>query len=232
MKMKFKTTFFRITLLAFGLAILFSFAGEPKVRIAFMGDSITIGSGLKNAKVECYPSKFSELLKGKYGDKYEVGNFAVSGRTMLRHGDYPLWNEPQFTEALKFKPDVVYIMLGTNDTKPQNWDKFGNEFAVDYQTMIDTFKSVNPNVHFILAFPPPAFKVQWGIRDSVIIHGVSPVVKEMIETNGTYSIDYYQPLKESSNLFPDAIHPNAEGAKEMAELLFQKWNSIQESSGN
>lgn len=189
------------------------------LKIAFLGDSITIGSGLKNAKEECYPSQFAHLLQSKYGDSYQVGNFAVSGRTMLRHGDYPLWNEPQFKQALAFKPDVVYIMLGTNDTKPQNWDKYGNEFANDYQAMIDTFKSINPETKFILAFPPPAFKVQWGIRDSVIIHGVNPVISEMVSKNHSFSIDYYQPLKNKSSLFPDHIHPNAEGAEVMATIL-------------
>ncbi|MFA9388267.1 MAG: GDSL-type esterase/lipase family protein [Prolixibacteraceae bacterium] len=211
---------FKQLLWLLALGMLFSCAVKPPVKIAFLGDSITIGSGLENANEECYPSQFNELLQEKFGDQYVVNNFAVSGRTMLRHGDRPLWNEPQFTSALEFKPDVVYIMLGTNDTKPQNWDEFGNEFAIDYQAMLDTFKVINPDVQFILAFPPPAFKVQWGIRDSVIVNGVNPALDVLIRKNKTYSIDYYQPLKNSSNLFPDAIHPNTEGAKEMATLLY------------
>ena len=210
----------KFLVLAVVIAFLLSLKSAP-VKVAFLGDSITIGSGLKNAREECYPSQFAKLMKEKYGDKYEVGNFAVSGRTMLRHGDYPLWNEPQFKQALNFKPDVVYIMLGTNDTKPQNWDKFGNEFAKDYQAMIDTFKTVNPEVKFILAFPPPAFKVKWGIRDSVIIHGVNPVIREMVGKNSTYSVDFYKPLENSSALFPDAIHPNAKGAGIMADILYK-----------
>lgn len=214
----------KILLLALVTALLFSLKSAP-LKIAFLGDSITIGSGLKNAKEECYPSQFAQLLQTTYGDKYQVENFAVSGRTMLRHGDYPLWNEPQFKQALEYKPDVVYIMLGTNDTKPQNWDKYGDEFATDYQAMIDTFKTINPDAKFILAFPPPAFQLRWGIRDSVIIHGVNPVVKEMIKNNKTYSVDYYRPLRKKSRLFPDGIHPDATGAGLMAGILFKFFNN-------
>ena len=114
---------FTLVVVLFLFGTLFSEA--QSVKIAFLGNSITIGAGLKNAGEECYPSQFAKLLDEKYGNKYEVGNFAVSGRTMLRHGDRPLWNEPQFKQALDFKPDVVYIMLGTNDTKPQTDPSFG-----------------------------------------------------------------------------------------------------------
>jgi len=86
--------------------------------------------------------------------------------------------------------------------------------------MLDTFKTVNPNVKFILAYPPPAFEVQWGIRDSVIVNGVMPVVSALIEKNKTYSVNFYEPLLQSPLLFPDAIHPNAQGAQEMANILF------------
>lgn len=29
-------------------------------------------------------------------------------------------------------PEICVILLGTNDTKPQNWDVYGHEFIDDY----------------------------------------------------------------------------------------------------
>jgi len=84
------------------------------IRIACVGDSITQGAGAGEGKA--YPSQLQELL----GEKWKVGNFGVSGRTLLRKGDSSYWNERALLNAQDFKPDVVIIMLGTNDTKPQN----------------------------------------------------------------------------------------------------------------
>ena len=50
-------------------------------------------------------------------DTIEIVNLGVGGRTMMKNGDYPYWNEPQYQQALKSKPDAVVLMLGTNDAK-------------------------------------------------------------------------------------------------------------------
>jgi acyl-CoA thioesterase-1 len=73
---------------------------KQPVRVACVGDSITQGAGTKGRS---YPSQLQKLL----GDKWEVGNFGVSGRTLLRKGDFPYWNEKAYQNALAFKPDVV-----------------------------------------------------------------------------------------------------------------------------
>lgn len=195
-------------------------ADDYHVRFAFMGNSITIGTFLANPQTECYPAQFSKMLEAEYGDTCIVKNFAVSGRTMLKNGDFPLWNEPQFKQSMDFAPDIVYIMLGTNDTKPYNWDDHGAEFIADYQSMIDTFLWRNPRCKFILAYPPPAFAVNFDIRNDIIVNEVLPALDSILKTNDALSIDYYHAFLDSSNLFPDAIHPNAKGAKAMAQLLF------------
>lgn len=84
------------------------------VKVACVGDSIT--EGLCSTEGQSYPTQLQEIL----GSDFEVKNFGVSGRTLLKKGDYPYWNESAYTESKNFLPDVVIIMLGTNDTKPQN----------------------------------------------------------------------------------------------------------------
>ncbi|MBN1416338.1 MAG: T9SS type A sorting domain-containing protein [Bacteroidales bacterium] len=202
--------------------VSFIFTGisqDYHVRIGFIGNSITIGSGLTNPATECYPAQLNELLKVVYGDTCIVGNFAVSGRTMLKYGDYPIWNEPQFRNCWNFAPEILFILLGTNDTKPYNWDLYGNQFYDDYASMIDTFKVRNPSTKFIVCYPPPAYEVVWDIRDSIIVNGIIPAVDSIVEYSGATLIDFYHSLMDSISLFPDFIHPGVKGAGVMARII-------------
>lgn len=173
------------------------FAQDYHVRIGFIGNSITIGSGLPNAQRDCYPSQFTRMLKETYGDTCIVENFAVSGRTMLKHGDFPIWNESSFKNAWDFAPDIFFISLGTNDSKPYNWDIYGNEFIGDYISMIDTFKVRNPHTRFIICYPAPAFAVVYDIRNSVILNNVIPTVDSVLAKTDAILLDFYHPLLNS-----------------------------------
>jgi len=64
-------------------------AAEP-IKIACVGDSITQGAGAKSG--QSYPAQLQALL----GDGYKVGNFGVSGRTLLKKGDFPYWKEKKY----------------------------------------------------------------------------------------------------------------------------------------
>ena len=139
---------------------------------------------------------------------------------MLKHGDYPIWNDVEFRNAWKFAPDILLICLGTNDSKPQNWDLFGHEFFDDYRSMIDTFRVRNSHVQYLVCHPCPAYQVVWGIRDSVIIHGVIPAIDSILDYSGATKVDFYTPLIDSVALFPDYIHPNYRGSGAMARIVF------------
>jgi lysophospholipase L1-like esterase len=197
-------------------------ANNYTVRIAFLGNSITEGSGLTDPANNSYPGQVAQMLTDIYGDTCEVFNAGVSGRTLLKKGDYPLWDEDKFSQAWYYAPDIVFIMLGTNDTKPYNWDDYGNEFYGDYQAMIDTFALRNPNCKFIIAYPPPAFGIVYDIRDSVIVAGVNPVIDQIIEDNDFEYVDFYTALKDSAHLFYDKIHPSVEGSAIMANMVVDK----------
>ncbi|RUA11942.1 MAG: sialate O-acetylesterase, partial [Flavobacteriia bacterium] len=97
------------------------------IKIACVGNSITFGHKISNREKNAYPAQLQHLL----GANYSVKNFGHSGRTLLKKGDYPYWKSDLYTKALQFKPDVVYIMLGTNDSKLQNRVHL-DEFESDY----------------------------------------------------------------------------------------------------
>ena len=214
-------------LLFFSFTIL-SLAQEDKsvktVKVACIGNSITFGSGLEDRAKDSYPAVLGRILdKG-----YEVRNFGVSGRTLLRNGDFPYWKETVFLNAIAFNPDVVIIKLGTNDSKPQNW-KYKNEFEKDYGNLIDTFKKLPSNPQIFVCKPVPAFKLNWGINDSVIVNEMIPMIENVCKEKKVEIIDLYTPFKSEGRVFPGGIHPNAEGAAMMAKEIFKAitWKEIE-----
>ncbi len=195
------------------------FSQTYQVRIGCIGNSITFGQDLLNPATESYPGQLQALLQKVYGDTCIVENFAVSGAGMLKKGDMPVWDQPRFWEGFQYAPDILLIMLGTNDTKPQNWDYYADEFYNDYVSMIDTFLYRNPRTKLILCYPPPAFSESSGVRDSVIVHGVDPTIDSILKEYEGVLVDFHAPLIDSVILFPDKIHPNLEGASAMAQIL-------------
>lgn len=192
--------------------------GEEKAsgvtKMACVGDSITYGAGIKDREHNSYPAQ----LQGILGKGFEVKNFGVNGATLLKKGDNPYWKTKAFKEAKEFGPDVVVIKLGTNDTKPQNW-AHKDEYAGDFKAMVEEFAALPSKPKIFLCHPVPAFPGNWGIRDEIIKNEVIPLVDQVAKETGATVIDLYTALADSKALFPDKVHPNAEGAKMMADVI-------------
>lgn len=198
--------------------ILVSFVVHANAtKIGFVGNSITQGTGLTNPELDSYPGQLAVFLP----DSFEVSNFGLHSRTLLKKGDYPYWDIEEFQQALAFDADILFIMLGTNDSKPQNWDAYGNEFYDDFIALIDTLSAGTKVPEFWICLPPPAFSVQWDIRDSVIVNGIIPILKQIIAERGFNSIDFYTAFLDKRDLFQDDIHPTSEGAEEMASMIYE-----------
>ena len=207
---------------------------QDAVRVACIGNSITDGHGIDLAPVNGYPAQLQKLL----GDGYWVKNFGVSARTMLNTGDYPYMNEMAWRDALAFKPDVVIIKLGTNDSKPENW-QYGSEFRQDLEQMITTLRpdlaqtakkgkkskkakqgSTEGSPKIYLCTPIPAFKPTWNINDSVIANAIIPIQQEVAKKYGLQIIDLHTLYAGDGNkMLSDGIHPDARGARRMAEII-------------
>lgn len=197
-------------------------AQDYHVRIGTIGNSITHGVMLTNPEQDAYPVHLGTMLEDIYGDTCIVKNFGLTTTTMLKNGDVSYWDTEHLKNYLAWAPEICLILLGTNDTKPQNWDLYADEFIGDYLAMIDTIKQRNPYTKFLLGYPPPAFAVMWGIRDSVVINGVIPAIDSIVKLVDAEIIDFYHPMLDSSHLFPDAIHPDVAGNTFMAEILLNK----------
>jgi acyl-CoA thioesterase-1 len=201
-----------ILLVIFGFINIKSISAQTDIKVACIGNSITIGAGTIP-----FPLQLDAIL----GNGWNVGNFGVSGRTLLKHGDFPYWNEQFFTDALNFQPDKVIIMLGTNDSKPYNW-VYGDEFYADYLSMVDTFANLDSHPEIWVCHPLKAFSGVYDITDSVIFYGIIPLVDSVAAHRNVKVIDFYGLTQDKPKYYSDGVHPTSTGNNYLAEILFNE----------
>jgi len=208
----------RITFILLSVIVLtITACNREPVRVACVGDSITYGHGIKDRLHDAYPGVLSSML----GEKYDVRNFGVSGTTTMMGTDMPYMNEQAYKDALEFNPQIVTIKLGTNDSKPYNW-KEQEHFKKDLKTLIESFRALPSKPKIWLCLPVPAYGHAWSINDSIIYNGVIPYIKEVAQEENLSLIDLNTPFQGKKQYFPDTIHPNEEGEKMIAEIIFEK----------
>jgi acyl-CoA thioesterase I len=175
------------------------------VRVACVGDSITQGIGAEQGK--SYPNQ----LQGILGPKWKVWNFGVSGRTVLKKGDHPYWDGNEIYNAKSYQPDVVVIMLGTNDTKPQNWSH-RQDFVADYKDLVENFKTLASKPRVFICRPCPVFgEGNYGINESNLKIEM-PLIDQIAAEEKIDVIDVHAALDSKPDLLPDRVHPNSVGA--------------------
>lgn len=193
--------------------------GQQKtIKVACVGNSITYGYGIENREQNSYPSVLQRLL----GKGYKVGNFGHSGATLLSKGHRPYIQQEEYQKALAFAGDIVVIHLGINDTDPRNWPNHRNDFVKDYLTLISSFKKANPKARIVIARMSPLshrhHRFESGTRDwhAEIQQAIALVAQQ---TNAQL-IDFHEPLYHFPQMLPDAVHPNAQGAAILAQVVF------------
>lgn len=183
-------------------------APASPLRLACVGDSITDGYQMPDKPHNAYPAQLARLL----GAEWEVRNFGVSGACLMRHGGYPYHQQSAYAAALEWKPDIVVVALGTNDTKTENIATHPDDFVPSYRALLADFRTANPDAKIFLCLQPPAFPAAMGIADSVLTQEILPRIREVAQSEKLPLIDLHTPLADASELFPDKIHPTAEGA--------------------
>ena len=188
------------------------------IKIACVGNSITYGDGIINRDKMSYPS----ILQAWMGAGYTIRNFGVNSTTMLRKGNKPYWDQPEYQEALNFNPDIIILELGTNDSKPENWVYYSGEFEKDYTDMVLSFKALASQPRMILVLPPPEFAEAYYVNDSTVRNAIIPIIKNISFATGCEYFDLYNPmLPYRWAFFPDGRHPTSIGTSIMAELYYR-----------
>ncbi|NLD94416.1 MAG: hypothetical protein GX639_17305 [Fibrobacter sp.] len=200
-------------------------------KVACIGNSITFGYGLNNS-TPTYPQQLQKLL----GSGYTVENDGVSATTLLKKGNNPYWVNGKLSQVFTFKPDIVVIKLGTNDTKPENWNTHSGEFKADYLSMVDTLAKMSSKPKIYVVLPVPVFSnpvgASWGIRDSIIRLEI-PIIKQVASERGLTVIDCYTPLLKFPQFFStDGVHPDGTGADTIAHIVYRALTSTSSVSAN
>ena len=188
------------------------------IKIACVGDSITYGAGMDNREKNAYPQQLQAMI----GNNYQVKNFGVNGNILLKKGDYPYWNSDEYQAALDFAPDIVYIKLGTHDSKQQNRIYLDSDFENDYKELIQSFKEKNNQVRVVLLLPVPSFASDTtSIWDPIIKNKIIPLTQKVAFETKSELIDLYQLFVGEPNMFPDTIHPSSTAATRIARRIYE-----------
>lgn len=207
--------------LLFIFQVLFSLSSsdrqssEQNLYVAAVGDSITWGFAIEDRRENSWPARLEYLSSGKI----ESGNFGRSGATLTHGGDKPYVDDIAFERALDSSPDVVIIILGTNDVKGNNKSLL-NEFMEDYLLLVQMFRELDSHPRIYICYPPPAFANSWRIDGIWLKEIVIPLIDQVAESSGAAVIDLHSPLIRRPDLFPDGVHPNKEGAEIIAETIY------------
>ena len=177
------------------------------VKVACIGDSITWGDTAPAD--ESYPAHLQRIL----GSGYMVANFGVSGTTARYDVPAAYTNTRQFGYSKDFQPDVVIIMLGTNDA----WDVYWNNesvFAADLTQTVNTYKNLPSAPQVYVA--SSAFCYLEGIEADRIANTIIGIQESVALETGSGYIDINSFTAGHENWFSDKIHPTSQGYERMA----------------
>ena len=116
------------------------------------------------------------------------------------------------------------ISTATTGYKDRNIVKFEStkNFEKDYQALIDTVNTIQNKPKIYVCLPVPVYRAVWGINDSTLTAGVIPIIKKIARINHLTIIDLYNPMGNQPENFPDGIHPDENGAKNMAVFVAKR----------
>jgi lysophospholipase L1-like esterase len=195
--------------------------GQP-IKIACIGNSIT----QHTTAAKAYPAVLGNLL----GSGYQVENDGVSGCTLLKKGDMPYWTRGKLANVFAFKPDIITIKLGTNDSKALNWDAHKGEYAGDLKALVDTLSTMQKKPQIWLCLPVPGWPIggedKYGIRGTVIKNEIIPLIQKVADENKLKIIDLHTPMLAHKSFFlKDGVHPDDEGEDSIAHLIYRALKS-------
>lgn len=226
-------------------------------KVLFIGDSVTDGGwGRSGGLMKPAAERNLKDLNHIYGHSYmmlcaahfeslmpeaglEFMNRGISGDDLSRLE--ARWE----ADALSMKPDVLSLLIGTNDVSyhleqhPQ--EQFDlQDWECRYRTLLDKVRSVNPNVRFVLGTP---FVARVGkIGRAADYEERVRLIQELDEVIGRIAKDYDAILLRYDMLFDsqiqkhptvpmshwiwDGIHPTAAGHQLMANLWIEQCSRL------
>lgn len=199
------------------------------IRLACVGASLTFGLGLPNRREQCYPAVLQRLLDERHGPgHWRVRNFGYSGATVTRGSNEPYWETPSFLAVTRFEPQLVLLMLGTNDAQFANASARPT-LADDLKDLIGHFRASGAAV--LVGDPPPAFPPVPAVDFEALAEVVRPTIRRVAGELEAPIVDFLTPLADASADFPDGLHPTARVAERLALIAFSAVEATRLTSG-
>lgn len=194
---------------------------EGVKRIACVGDNITYGRSVLGCFFRAYPNVLQKLR----GESCQVGNFGVPGATLQTTGEKPYTNTKAFAESIAFDPDIVLIMLGSNDAKEKSW-RSEEHFAKQYVEFMERYSTLERAPRIIICVPPYVTKPRnflFSFTNKVDPDKMLQVVrsiKEVVVEQDAYAIDFNGITKGSKQFFSlDGLNVTGNGANIIAGVI-------------
>jgi acyl-CoA thioesterase I len=195
-----------------------TFKDSNAVRVACLGDTITTNTH--------YPRALGTLLSTPYelsrylAPAYDVREFAVADATIV-DSRKPYRTQPACAQALAFQPQIVVIMLGTQDSqRGANYDKIGT-FVSEYEKLVGDFTALPSAPKVYVCLPPPIFgESSSGLTNANLEAGVITGIRKVASDLHLPIIDINTPLQAQSQLFFDHAYPTGGAASIIAPAVF------------
>jgi len=179
------------------------------IKVACVGDSIT--------EVYGYPQK----LQGLLGNNYTVINFGLSASTVSLDSQTPYMHYPIFWRAKASQPDIVIIMLGTNDAQP-SLEQYNGNFENDYSELVRNFQTLPNEPRIWLIKPPPIFGDGNGLSTKRLNREILPKIVAVANKMQFPLIDIYSLFVNRRDCFPyDGVHPNDMAVHMIAKEIYR-----------
>ena len=214
-----------------------SFSSVAAHRVLYIGDSITDGGwGRSGGSAKASKDRNYWDLNHVYGHSYmmlcaayyqsqwpdarwQFWNRGISGNTLYQMADR--WQE----DALALKPDVISILIGTNDVGAYQDDCKKN--GKPYRHLLDTTHLVLPNTKLVLCTPfvgKSTGQIRMAITDSLaqIVRKIALDYKAVVVPFDRLFTDLQDDEPTPKYWIWDGIHPTAAGHQKMAELWEEK----------
>ncbi|SFO10507.1 Lysophospholipase L1 [Pseudobutyrivibrio sp. JW11] len=194
---------------------------DERIRISCVGDSLTYGSGvLKTRDTDAYPAQ----LQIKMGTDHLVSNFGLRNATASASGDLPYVESEEYQQSLKSKPDIVVLMLGTNDTKTYNWN--ASDYEAGLKELVESYQQLDTKPTVYLMRSPYCYSLdgsdvaEYDIQPVVVADELGGIVDKVAAETGVEVIDLYGVTEGQDELYTDGIHFNAKGYELIADEVY------------
>jgi lysophospholipase L1-like esterase len=197
-----------------------------RIRILLVGDSITEGGA--SFSVYRYPL-WKKLVEAKYPMIFVGTKSAGSPDGALAHEGYSGRNVEFIAERIaenfpKTPADIVLLHAGHNYAAEENPIP---RILAATESMIATFRKVNPRVAVLVARPITSTKLPKYAYISALGLELDRLAKRLDTSEQPVMVvdqsSGFDPRQDTVN---DLVHPNAAGAKKMAERWFEALEKI------